>query len=84
MDGAVAALLQTRRELGEIVEPGASALPSSSGKVRQVPFADDRSVAVIHYHRSLVLSALDRKDDAEKDVEIARKIIGREPDETLF
>jgi tetratricopeptide (TPR) repeat protein len=44
----------------------------------------ERAAAVGHYHRSLVLSALDRKDDAEKDVEMVRKLIGREPDETLF
>jgi tetratricopeptide (TPR) repeat protein len=43
-----------------------------------------RAAAVGHYHRSLVLSALDRKDEAEKDLEIARKLTGREPDETLF
>jgi tetratricopeptide (TPR) repeat protein len=43
-----------------------------------------RGAAVQYYHRSLVLSALERKDDAEKDVEMVRKLIGREPDETLF
>jgi len=43
-----------------------------------------RAAAVGHYHRSLVLSALDRKDEAEKDVEMVRQLIGREPDETLF
>jgi hypothetical protein len=37
-----------------------------------------------HYHRSLVLQALGRKDEADKDWEIARQLIGREPDETLF
>jgi tetratricopeptide (TPR) repeat protein len=42
------------------------------------------AAAVVHYHRSLVLNALDRKDDAKKDWEIARQLIGREPDETLF
>ena len=42
------------------------------------------AAAVVHYHRFLVLDALDRKDDAKKDWEIARELIGREPDETLF
>ena len=43
-----------------------------------------RAIAVMHYHRALTLSALDRKDEAEKDLAIARKLIGREPDESLF
>jgi tetratricopeptide (TPR) repeat protein len=43
-----------------------------------------RSGAVIHYHRALVLKALDREEDAEKDWETARELAGREPDETLF
>lgn len=42
------------------------------------------AAAVVHYHRSLVLAALDRKDEAEKDREIARQLAGREPDATLF
>jgi len=42
------------------------------------------AAAVGHYHRFLVLGALDRKDDAKKDWEIARQLIGREQDETLF
>jgi tetratricopeptide (TPR) repeat protein len=40
--------------------------------------------AVIHYHRALVLAALDRKEEAEKDLAVARDLMGREPDETLF
>jgi tetratricopeptide (TPR) repeat protein len=40
--------------------------------------------AVIHYHRALVLKALDRDEDAEKDLAVARGVTGREPDETLF
>ncbi len=42
------------------------------------------SAAVIYYHRSLILAALDRTAEADKDRETARKLIGREPDETLF
>jgi tetratricopeptide (TPR) repeat protein len=42
------------------------------------------AAAVVHYHRSLVLKALDRKEDAQKDWEIAKKLVGREPDESLF
>ena len=43
-----------------------------------------RAAAVIHYHRSLVLSALDRQEEANQERDIARKLAGREPDETLF
>jgi tetratricopeptide (TPR) repeat protein len=43
-----------------------------------------RTVAVMHYHRALIFEALGRKDGAEVDREAARKLIGREPDETLF
>jgi tetratricopeptide (TPR) repeat protein len=43
-----------------------------------------RSAAVIHYHRSLVLAALGRNDEADQERAIARQLIGREPDETLF
>ncbi len=42
------------------------------------------SAAVIYYHRSLVLAALDRTAESDKDRETARQLIGREPDETLF
>jgi tetratricopeptide (TPR) repeat protein len=43
-----------------------------------------RAAAVIHYHRSLVLAALDRQDEADEEHDIAKKLAGREPDETLF
>jgi tetratricopeptide (TPR) repeat protein len=43
-----------------------------------------RNVAVIYYHRSLVLEKLGRNDEAERDRSRARQLIGREPDETLF
>jgi tetratricopeptide (TPR) repeat protein len=43
-----------------------------------------RSAAVGHYHRALVLAALDRKEEAEKDMGVARELIGKEPDEMLF
>jgi len=43
-----------------------------------------RAAAVIRYHRSLALAALDRTAEAEKDRATARQLIGREPDDTLF
>jgi len=42
------------------------------------------NIAVIRYHRSLVLDKLDRPADAKKDRARAKALIGREPDETLF
>jgi Flp pilus assembly protein TadD len=59
--------------------------PSSSLRETQ----SERSIlaeasAVIHYHRALVLVGLDRKEEAEKDMAVARELIGKEPDETLF
>ncbi|MCI0356986.1 MAG: hypothetical protein L0211_00680 [Planctomycetaceae bacterium] len=43
-----------------------------------------RNVAVIYYHRSLVLQKLGRDDEAARDRSRARQLVGREPDETLF
>ena len=44
----------------------------------------EQGIAVIHYHRALVLKALGREADAEQDLRRARELIGREPDEKLF
>ncbi|HEX5104701.1 MAG TPA: hypothetical protein VFV87_12860 [Pirellulaceae bacterium] len=44
----------------------------------------EQGVAVIHYHRALVLKTLGREKDAKKDLQRARELIGHEPDETLF
>lgn len=44
----------------------------------------ETGAAVVRYHRALVLKALGREDDAKKDLDRARTLIGREPDETLF
>jgi tetratricopeptide (TPR) repeat protein len=43
-----------------------------------------RSIAVVHYHRALILAALGRQQEADADRAIAKQLIGREPDETLF
>lgn len=64
-------------------------MPRGLKEINPMDAASKRQVyataaAVAHYHRSLVLKELDRKDEAEKDWEIAQKLIGREPDETLF
>lgn len=44
----------------------------------------EQGVAVVRYHRALVLRALGREKDAQKDLQRARELIGREPDEKLF
>jgi tetratricopeptide (TPR) repeat protein len=43
-----------------------------------------RGVAVVRYHRSLVLDKLGRHAEAKLDRARARQLIGREPDEKLF
>ena len=43
-----------------------------------------QGVAVVRDHRALVLEALGREKDAQKDLQRARELIGREPDEKLF
>ena len=43
-----------------------------------------KSVAVIRYHRALVLEKLGRYAEAKLDRARAKQLIGREPDDTLF
>jgi tetratricopeptide (TPR) repeat protein len=43
-----------------------------------------RSIAVMYYHRALIYEALGREVGAATDRDTARKLIGKEPDETLF
>lgn len=42
------------------------------------------AAAVIHYHRSLALTALGQDQAAAKDLAMVKVLIGRDPDETLF
>ena len=44
----------------------------------------EEGVAVVRYHRALVLKALGRDEEAKKDLDRARELIGREPDDKLF
>jgi hypothetical protein len=44
----------------------------------------EQGVAVVRYHRALVLKALGREKDAQADLDRAKKLIDREPDEKLF
>lgn len=64
-----------------------------SGKLRtalrsgpSLPGMDNlnRPLAVVCYHRALILLALGREQDAEADLNRVRELIGKEPDETLF
>jgi predicted Zn-dependent protease len=43
-----------------------------------------RGLAVVRYHRALLLLALGREKDAEEDLQRIRQLIGKEPDETLY
>jgi hypothetical protein len=43
-----------------------------------------QGAAVLHYHRALVLEKLGRFAEAKLDRARAKRLIGREPDETLF
>ena len=43
-----------------------------------------RNAAVIHYHRALVLDKLGRHSEAKLERARVKRLIGREPDETLF
>jgi tetratricopeptide (TPR) repeat protein len=67
------AIQQVKREHGELGSTRAEILASAA-----------RSAAVGHYHRALALAALERTEEANEDLAIARQLIGREPDETLF
>jgi tetratricopeptide (TPR) repeat protein len=40
--------------------------------------------AVMHYHRALILHALDRHTEADAERALVRKLIGRDGDDTLF
>jgi tetratricopeptide (TPR) repeat protein len=69
----------------------ASFLNSEPRTIREVRATENptradmaRGVAIIHYHRALVLRALGREKEAEEDLARAKQLIGREPDETLF
>jgi tetratricopeptide (TPR) repeat protein len=65
-------------------------LPAPSGGVLSADIdlsglhSAEESVAVVRYHRALVLKALGREDEAKKDLDRARELIGREPDDKLF
>lgn len=46
--------------------------------------AQSYNLGVIFYHRSLVLAKLKHKKDAQRDWQMAKDLLGREPDETVF
>ena len=43
-----------------------------------------RSNAVMHYHRALILEALQRKKEAQAERAVVERLIGRPPDKMLF
>jgi tetratricopeptide (TPR) repeat protein len=44
----------------------------------------DRMIAVLYYHRGLILSKLGNEAEAKRDFEAVKAMIGAEPDESLF
>jgi tetratricopeptide (TPR) repeat protein len=84
MDKALTNLQDARREQGKEPDILDEVRKTENPKASKELTTDARNSAVMHYHRSLVLSALGRDDDAKKDWEVARELAGKEPDETLF
>jgi tetratricopeptide (TPR) repeat protein len=67
----------------EAIRRGPSLRPPSDIDISGVN-APEQGIAVIYYHRALVLKALGREAEAEQDLRATRELIGREPDEKLF
>jgi tetratricopeptide (TPR) repeat protein len=84
LNAAVSRIDEEMQQVREKAKADPLPLPSNELATSQSEKALAQGVAVIHYHRSLVLTALDRKEEADKDLALARQLIGREPDETLF
>lgn len=76
--------LQGMNELVTALPPRAPGPPLNNGDVDDPLEQSQLSTAVILYHRSLVLEKLGRTDDAKKDFDRARELLGRDPDETIF
>ncbi len=84
-----------RRKIGDGIAKSASKVMADAtprtlqevkpvNNLRELYEREVRSSAVGHYHRALVLAALNRKEEADKELVVARELIGKEPDETLF
>ncbi len=69
LDDATQAVVDFERRFDRMRSPGRS---------------DMEAVAVMRYHRALVLEKLGRFAEAKADRARAKQLIGREPDETLF
>jgi tetratricopeptide (TPR) repeat protein len=88
LKGAYAAALEEMNLAVRGMEAETAAAKRNRQPVAGPQFADladlDRGVAVVRYHRALVLLALGRQDEAEEDLDRVRELVGSEPDETLF
>ena len=82
MNLAVAGLEKDVSKLEKQIKTGQVAGDEDSQKTILKQY--HQPLAVVLYHRALVLEKLDRADDAKKDLARAKELIGREPDETLF
>lgn len=68
----------------ESLPPRAPRPPLNTGDASGSIELQQFNVAVMLYHRSLVLDKLGRTDDAKRDFDRARELLGRDPDETIF
>jgi tetratricopeptide (TPR) repeat protein len=86
LDRAVAGIDELLKTPNYVEANEESTSQRRSGKLKTVQAMSDtkRAVAVVHYHRSQVLKALGRHEEAELELGLVRKLIGREPDKSLF
>jgi tetratricopeptide (TPR) repeat protein len=86
MDGILATThpVATPSENPEPVKQAYNALPKTLRDMANSDANAQRSSAVMHYHRALILESLSRKKEAEAERAVVRRLIGREPDKTLF
>jgi tetratricopeptide (TPR) repeat protein len=84
IDGEVAK--QTPRIARQVSEPVQKALEARPKTLRDMVRGNQENwiAAVMHYHRALVLESLGRTKEAAAERGVVRRLIGREPDETLF
>ena len=78
LDAAVEGMTKTYKQSAPTPSNGAGVLLADE------PPSAALGLAVMHYHRALVLEKLGQTEKAKADRERARELIGREPDETLF
>jgi tetratricopeptide (TPR) repeat protein len=94
LDAAIQGMDAALDEAGREVAASATASSTDSGLPKTVISLSSsqmqrlsnelRNAAVGHYHRAQALAALGRHEEADSERALVRRLIGREPDETLF